>query len=182
MKRTFNWTDKFIAALTLFSGLSISAVAVYYSVAGLIAIFAASVIPIMIMGIALEVSKLVATIWLKQNWKRAPGFIRAYLTTAVAILMMITSMGIFGFLSKAHIDQGVPTGDVAAKVALLEEKIKIERENISNAQTVIKQMDAAVNGVIATGDQQLKQRDGSTQVQSAADTRRSPGRPPASAS
>lgn len=169
MKTTFNWTDKFIAVLTLLSGLSISAVAVYYSVAGLIAIFAASVLPIMIMGIALEVSKLVATIWLKQNWKRAPGFIRAYLTTAVAVLMMITSMGIFGFLSKAHIDQGVPTGDVAAKVALLDEKIKIERENISNAQTVIKQMDAAVNGVITTGDQQLKLRDGSTQVQSAAE-------------
>ncbi len=164
-----NFTDKFIAVLTLLSGLSISAVAVYYSVAGLVAIFAASAVPIMVMGVVLELSKLVATVWLKQNWQVAPRFIKFYLSSAVAVLMIITSMGIFGFLSKAHIDQGVPTGDVAAKVALLDEKIKIERENISNAQTVIKQMDAAVNGVIATGDQQLKLRDGSTQVQSAAE-------------
>lgn len=169
MKNTFNWSDKLIAGLTLLSGLSISAVAVYYSVAGLVAIFAAAVVPIMVMGIALEVSKLVATIWLKQNWKRAPLFIKSYLMAAVTVLMIITSMGIFGFLSKAHIDQGVPTGDVAAKVMLIDEKIKIERENISNAQTVIKQMDAAVTGVIATGDQEIKLRDGSTQVRSAAE-------------
>lgn len=169
MNERFNLADKFIAALTLISGLSISAVAVYYSVAGLVAIFAASVVPIIVMGVTLEISKLVATIWLKQNWRRAPFFIKSYLLTAVIVLMMITSMGIFGFLSKAHIDQGVPTGDVAAKVALLDEKIKIERENISNAQTVIKQMDAAVNGVIATGDQEFKRKDGSTGVRSAAE-------------
>ncbi len=162
-------TQRFVAYLTLISGLSISAVAVYYSVAGLISIFAASVIPIAIMGTVLELSKLVATVWLKQNWFIAPKPIRYYLLSAVIILMFITSMGIFGYLSRAHLDQAVPTGDVAAKVALLDEKIKIERENIANAQQVVKQMDAAVNGVIATGDQEVKLRDGSTRIRSAAE-------------
>ena len=72
-------SDKLIAWLTLFSGLSVSAVAIYYSVAGLTAIFAAAVIPIIVMGVVLEISKLAATVWLKQNWTRAPNFIRGYL-------------------------------------------------------------------------------------------------------
>jgi hypothetical protein len=83
--------------------------------------------------------------------------------------MVITSMGIFGYLSKAHLDQNIISGDVQAKISLADEKIKIERENISNAQQVIKQMDAAVTGVIATGDQEVKLRDGSTQIRSAAE-------------
>jgi hypothetical protein len=95
--------------------------------------------------------------------------IKIYLISAIAVLMLITSMGIFGYLSKAHLDQNIASGDVQAKVSLIDEKIKIERENIANAQQVIKQMDAAVNGVIATGDQEVKLRDGSTQVRSAAE-------------
>ena len=97
--------DKILAWLTLYSGLAISAVAIYYSVAGLVAIFAAAAIPIIIMGVVLEVSKLVATVWLKMNWKRAPFLIKSYLFLAIVVLMFITSMGIFGFLSKAHIEQ-----------------------------------------------------------------------------
>ena len=162
-------SDKFIAWSTLVSGLTVSAVAIYYSVAGLVAIFSAAVIPIIVMGVALEVSKLAGTVWLKQNWNRAPYFIRAYLLAAIAILMLITSMGIFGFLSKAHSDQTLVSGDVQSKISLYDEKIKIERENIANAQQVIKQMDAAVNGVITTGDQEVKLRDGSTKVNSAAE-------------
>jgi hypothetical protein len=170
MIKTFNWSDKLIAGLTLLSGLSISAVAVYYSVAGLVAIFAAAVVPIVVMGVALEVSKLVATIWLKQNWRRAPLFIKSYLMIAVTILMMITSMGIFGFLSKAHIDQGVPTGDVAAKVFMIDEKIKIERDNIENARAVIKQLDDAVNGINANGsNREIKLKDGRSYTRSAAE-------------
>jgi hypothetical protein len=169
MKYNYGLSDKIIAYLTLISGLVISAVAVWYSVAGLVSIFAASALSIIIMGVALEVSKLVATVWLKWNWKRAPRLIKTYLIAAIAILMLITSMGIFGYLSRAHLDQNIISGDVQSKIALVDEKIKIERETIANAQAVIKQMDAAVTGVIATGDQEVKLRDGSTQVRSAAE-------------
>jgi hypothetical protein len=169
MKYQYGLSDKLIAYLTLISGLVISAVAVWYSVAGLVSIFAASALSIIIMGVALETSKLVATVWLKWNWRRAPRLIKIYLISAIVILMMITSMGIFGYLSKAHLDQNIVSGDVQARISLVDEKIKIERENIANAQQVIKQMDAAVNGVIATGDQEVKLRDGSTQIRSAAE-------------
>jgi len=147
MKPTFN--EKLIAYLTLLSGLSISAVAVYYSVVGLTAIFAAAVIPIVIMGVTLEVSKLVATVWLKQNWNIAPKTIRLYLTIAVIILMLITSLGIFGFLSKAHSDQSFVSGDVLAKIAVYDERIKTAKENIEADRRQLKQMDEAVDQVMA---------------------------------
>ena len=138
-------SDKVIAYLTLISGLTISAVAVWYSVAGLVSIFAATVIPIIVMGVALEVSKLVATVWLKLNWHRAPKLIKIYLTTAIAILMVITSMGIFGFLSKAHSDQSLVSGDVLSRIAIIDEKIATERSNIEAAKKAIAQMDASVD-------------------------------------
>jgi len=144
-----NTSDRIIAYLALLSGLSISAVAVYYSVAGLVSIFAAAALPIMIMGVALEVSKLVATIWIKVNWSRAPFLIKSYLIIAITILMLITSMGIFGYLSKAHLDQAVPTGDVADKVSLIDEKIKTQKENIDAARRALKQMDEAVDQTMA---------------------------------
>jgi hypothetical protein len=158
-----------LAWLLLLTGLTISAVAIYYSVIGLAAIFAAAVIPIIVMGTTLEVAKLVCASWLKANWDRIPFLMKTYMTTAVVVLMLITSMGIFGFLSKAHSDQNIISGDVQATISLADEKIKIERENIVNAQSLIKQMDAAVNGVISTGDQEVRQRDGTTRVQSAAE-------------
>lgn len=147
-----NISDRIIAYLALISGLSISAVAIYYSVAGLVSIFAAAVIPITVMGVVLEVGKLSATVWLKQNWMVAPRFLKVYLMIAITVLMLITSMGIFGYLSKAHLDQAVPTGDVAAKVALLDEKIKTERDNIDTARTAIKQMDAQVEARLSRSD------------------------------
>ena len=143
MKITF--TDKLIAYLALLSGLSISVVAVYYSVAGLVSIFSAAVIPIIVMGVALEVSKLIATMWLKINWTRAPFFIKTYMTAAVAVLMIITSMGIFGFLSKAHSDQSLVSGDVQSKIAVYDEKIKTAKENIDANRKTLKQMDEAVD-------------------------------------
>jgi hypothetical protein len=146
MKPTLN--EKFIAYLTLLSGLSLSAVAVYYSVVGLTAIFAAAVIPIIIMGTTLEISKLVATIWLKQNWKTAPLLIKTYLFTAIVVLMIITSMGIFGFLSKAHSDQNLVSGDVLAKIAVYDEKIKTSKDNIDVNRKQLKQMDEAVDQVM----------------------------------
>lgn len=147
MKPTFN--EKLIAYLALLSGLSISAVAVYYSVVGLTAIFAAAAVPIIIMGTVLEISKLVATVWLKQNWTTAPKSIRTYLVIAVGILMFITSMGIFGFLSKAHSDQGLVSGEVLAKIAIYDEKLKTAKENIEADRRQLKQMDEAVDQVMA---------------------------------
>ncbi len=138
-----------LAVLLLATGLIISAVAIYYSVIGLAAIFAAATIPIYIMGGSLEVAKLVCASWLKANWERAPGFMRAYMTTAVIVLMIITSMGIFGFLSKAHTDQGITSGDVMAKIAIYDEKIKTEKENIDVARKTLKQLDEAVDQVMA---------------------------------
>ena len=140
-----NLSDKIIAWLALLSGLTISAVAIWYSVAGLVSIFAAAMIPIIVMGVVLEISKLIATVWLKINWNRAPVFIRTYLLIAIAVLMLITSMGIFGFLSKAHSDAGLVSGDVQAKIAVYDEKIKTERENIDAARKALTQMDAQVN-------------------------------------
>lgn len=144
-----SWNDKFIAYLTLLSGLTISAVAVYYSVAGLVSIFAAAAIPIIVMGSALEISKLVATVWLKLNWKRAPVFIRSYLLAAIIVLMLITSMGIFGFLSKAHSDQSLVSGDVQSKLAIYDQKIQTARENIDADRKQLRQMDEAVDQVMS---------------------------------
>ena len=141
-------SDKFIAWSALLSGLTVSAVAIYYSVAGLVAIFSAAVIPIIVMGVALEISKLAGTVWLKQNWARAPYFIRAYLLAAIAILMLITSMGIFGFLSKAHSDQSLVSGDVQSRIAVYDEKIKTAKDNIDANRKALKQMDEAVDQVM----------------------------------
>jgi hypothetical protein len=147
MKTTFN--EKFIAYLALISGLSISAVAIYYSVSGLTAIFAAAVVPVIIMGVVLEIGKLVATAWLKQNWKVAPLSFKISLLVSITILMAITSMGIFGFLSKAHIDQGVPSSDVAAKISLFDEQIRVERDNIEAARVTLKQYDLGVDQLMS---------------------------------
>ena len=144
--------DKFIAWLTLACGLALSTVAIYYSVAGLVSIFAAAVVPIVIMGAVLEISKLVATVWLKQNWSIAPRAIKAYLLAAIALLMFITSMGIFGYLSKAHTDQSLVSGDVQSKIALYDEKIKTEKENIDAARRALKQMDEAVDQTMSRSD------------------------------
>jgi hypothetical protein len=145
----FTFTDKLIAYLALLSGLSISTVAIYYSVAGLVSIFSAAVIPIVVMGVVLEVSKLIATMWLKINWTRAPFYIKAYMSSAIIVLMIITSMGIFGFLSKAHSDQSLVSGDVQSKIAVYDEKIKTAKENIDANRKALKQMDEAVDQVMA---------------------------------
>ena len=137
-----------LAWLLLLTGLTISAVAIYYSVVGLTAIFSAAVIPIIIMGSALEVGKLVCASWLKANWERAPRFMKYYMITAVIVLMIITSMGIFGFLSKAHNDQNLVSGDVQSKIAIYDEKIKTSKDNIDANRKALKQMDEAVDQVM----------------------------------
>jgi len=122
------------ALMMILTGLSVSLVAAYYSIAGLIAIFAASPVAIGVMGSVLEVSKLVAASWVYRNWYNAPKLLKYYFVFAVSILVMITSLGIFGFLSKAHIDQGLTSGDVSDRIVLIEERIAIEQEIISQAR------------------------------------------------
>ena len=138
-----------LAVLLLLSGLTISAVAIYYSVMGLMAIFSAAAVPIMVMGISLEVGKLVTASWVKQHWARLPLLMKSYALVAVTILMIITSLGIFGFLSKAHSDQTLVSGDVQSKIAIYDEKIKIEKENIDANRKMLKQLDEAVDQVMA---------------------------------
>lgn len=129
--------------------LSLSALAAYYAVMGLIAIFAAAVVPIALMGSLLEASKLVVASWLYRNWKKIPTLMKSYFTVALFVLMMLTSMGIFGFLSKAHLDQAVPTGDVQAKLSILDEKIKTEKENINASRKELSQLDSQVDQTVA---------------------------------
>jgi hypothetical protein len=135
--------------LLYFTAIALSVVSAYYSIAGLAAIFAAAMIPIMIMGGVLEFAKLVVASWLYRSWKFVPLLMRAYFTIALVILMSLTSMGIFGFLSKAHLDQAVPTGDVATKIEIIDQKIKTEKENVEAARAQLKQMDAQVDQTLS---------------------------------
>ena len=131
------------------TALALSACAAFYSIMGLVAIFASAVIPIFIMGSLLEVSKLVVASWLYRNWKEVPKLLKYYFTIALVILMFLTSMGIFGYLSKAHLDQAIPTGDVSAKLALIDEKIKTEKENVNASRKELTQLDAQVDQTIS---------------------------------
>ena len=137
-----------MAFLTLFTALLISGVAAWYSILGLMAIFAAAKVPILIMGGVLEIGKLVTASWLYQNWKDIPKSLKSYLTTAVVVLMLITSMGIFGFLSKAHIDQSIQTGDNTLLIVQASNRIKREQRKIDDAEKVILQLDAQVQTLI----------------------------------
>ena len=134
--------------LTLLVALTLSAIAAWYSILGLTAIFAAAVIPIIIMGGSLEVAKVVTTVWLHRYWDRAGWVLKMYLIPAVAALAFLTSMGIFGFLSKAHSDQELVSGDVGAKVAVYDEKIKTARDNIDANRKALQQMDAQVDQLL----------------------------------
>ncbi len=113
----------FLGLLTLLVAISISVIAAYYSILGLTAIFAAAFLPIVLMGSVLEVGKILATVWLHIHWKRAPFIIKTYLTSAVIVLMFITSMGVFGFLSKSHIEQSSVGTEQIAQAEVIDEKI-----------------------------------------------------------
>ena len=138
----------FLSYFTLLTALSLSMVAAWYSILGLTAIFASAVIPIIIMGSILEVAKVTVTVWLHEYWHRCRLLMKCYLVPAVFMLMVITSMGIFGFLSKAHTDQSLVSGDVLAKIAVYDEKIKVAKDNIDANRRALKQMDEAVDQVM----------------------------------
>jgi hypothetical protein len=141
-----------LSNLVLVTALSLSGIAAWYSILGLVAIFAAAVIPIIIMGGALEFAKVVTTVWLHRYWDRITWQLKLYLVPAVITLALLTSMGIFGFLSKAHMDQGIVSGDSQAKLALFDEKIKTQRDNIEIARKALQQMDAQVDARLSRGD------------------------------
>jgi hypothetical protein len=155
--------------LTLVTALIISVSAAYYSILGLTAIFAAAFWPIVILGSSLEVGKIVSTLWLHKYWQRAEIQYKIYLSAAVAILMVLTSMGVFGFLSKAHLDQAVPSGDIQAQVQIYDDKIRTQRDNIEAARKALRQMDDAV-------DQTMSRSSSEQGADKAANLRRSQAR------
>ena len=147
----------FLALLTLLTSLVISSVAIYYSVSGLAAIFAAAAMPIIIMGASLEVGKLVTALWLHRNWKTAPFALKTYLMIATVVLMFITSIGIFGFLSRAHIEQTAGIGTVSTQIEQLNLDIRLEQDKIDNNRKIIGQLDTAVNNLLAGSATQSQQ-------------------------
>ncbi len=134
--------------ITLLVAIAISAVAAWYSIVGLMAIFAAAAIPIAVMGGVLEVGKLLTASWLYHNWKICNVLLKYYLTAAVVVLMLITSMGIFGFLSKAHIDQTLVGGDNSLEIQSLDQQIEREQRAINDTEKLINQLDSSIETLI----------------------------------
>ncbi len=134
--------------LTLLTALILSLSAAVYSILGLTAIFAAAFWSIVILGGSLEVGKIVTVLWLHKYWKQAEIQYKLYLCSAVIILMVLTSMGIFGYLSKAHLDQAVPSGDIQAQVQIFDDKIQTQKDNIKTARAALTQMDSAVDQIM----------------------------------
>ena len=147
------------ALLTLLVALSISAIAAYYSIVGLAAIFAAAVLPIILMGVVLEIGKITATVWLHTFWKKAPSLTKIYLTSAVVILMFITSMGIFGFLSKSHIEQTAQSQDQIAKIQTITGNIERSQAKVdrwtSEIDRISKGVDTRVDNLVDKEQKQL---------------------------
>ena len=135
--------------LTFLAALLLSGIAGYYSIVGLALIFPGAFWPVVFMGGALEFSKLVTASWLYRNWKNTPKLLKTYLTSAVIILMLITSMGIFGFLSKAHIEHSTEIAPLHDKVQMYDEQINVKKQMIEDNKKVIKQMDESVDQLVS---------------------------------
>lgn len=155
--------------IALVTALMLSGVSAYYSVYGLTTLFAAAFFPVLFMGGALEIGKLVSVSWLYNNWNIAPRYLKFYLSAAVIILMLINSMGIYGFLAKAHIDQSVNlnTG-VVDEVKIIETNLAFEKQSLEDIDKQINQIDNALtkmtdkgqaSGSLKAADQQRKTRD-----------------------
>jgi len=139
-----------LTILLLISGLAVSIIGAYYSILGLAALFAGAYWAVVTMGITLEVAKLVTVSWLYRNWKLdlLPKSIRIYLLSSVLMLMFITSIGIFGFLSKAHLDTAAPNTGNRLLVKNIERQIESEKKAIAGAQKIVDQLDKALDKVI----------------------------------
>lgn len=135
--------------LLLANAVALSIIAEYYAIMGLMAIFSGSPISIAVMGAILGLSKILVTSWLYRYWKDTSLLLKTYFSSAIIILMLLTSMGIFGYLSKAHLDQGVVSSDVAAAVSLIDEKINIQKENINAARKTLSQLDNQVDAALS---------------------------------
>ena len=135
----------FIAILTLLSALSISGVAIFYSVIGLATIFPGAFWPVVIMGSVLEVGKLVTASWLYRNWRHTRWLLRTYLTIAVIVLICITSMGIFGFLSKAHLEQNLAEDTVTQRIEIINNKILSEETYIKRQKDTIVRLESTLD-------------------------------------
>lgn len=146
-----------MAWFVLAVALSISAVAAYYSIIGLITIFSAAVLPVAIMGTVLEVGKLTTTVWLHKYWDRATWWLKMYLTTSVVVLMLITSMGIFGFLSKAHIQQTADAEQSASLIVRIDEQIENQKVRISELENVANVQNEQQNTQIVQNEKQIEQ-------------------------
>ena len=136
----------FLTLITFISAISISLIAAGYSILGLATLFAGAYVPIIAMGSALEVGKLVAASWLYHNWRsNIPKSLKAYLFTSIIVLIFITSIGIFGFLSKAHLDQVKPTAGNTEQIELIDKKIRQEEKIIERAERTLAQLDKALD-------------------------------------
>ena len=134
-----------LSLLTFITSLLIAGVAAWYSIIGLTTIFSAAVIPIIIIGVVLEIGKLVAASWVYTHWKDTGILLRTYLVSAIVILMIITSMGIYGFLSKSHIDAGINTSEISVKIERIDNRIKSEQRQINRAEKNIQEMDITLD-------------------------------------
>ena len=159
----------FFGLLTLLVALAISTVAAYYSIVGLMAIFAGATTAIAIMGVVLEIGKLICASWTFTNWKSCPVIMRSYFIIAVVILMLITSLGIFGFLSRAHIQQSSPTGLLVERIERIDLKITQRQTQISRYQGRLDTLDQALQryielGAISKGLRKIGEMDNETKL------------------
>ena len=165
-----------LSTLTLLIALSLSGIAAWYSIVGLTAIFAAAVVPVIIMGAALEAAKVITTMWLHRFWEGSGILIKLYLIPAVMVLAVITSMGIFGFLSKAHLEQSKPAGNNVAKIERIDLQVVREKRTIQDSEKIIAQLDQTVqvlmdaqrirgpDGALAVRKSQQEERDNLTKT------------------
>lgn len=147
MKKIFNLSN-----FTLLVALFLSTIAAWFAIIGLVSIFPSKATEIIVMGGAIEIGKIVAAIWLRKYWNKSDWQFKVILVPMVGILMLLTSMGTFGFLSSAHSEQNLVSGNISSKVALIDEKIKVQRENITFSRNALAQLDMQVNNVMIKGD------------------------------
>jgi hypothetical protein len=154
----------YFGLLTLLTALAISTVAAWYSIVGLMSIFAGATSEIMIMGICLEIGKLICASWTFTNWKTSPIIMKTYFIGAVVVLMLITSLGIFGFLSRAHITQSSPTTLLETRMQRIEIKVEQKTKQIRRYESRLDILDKALQryielGAVTKGLSKIKERE-----------------------
>ena len=135
--------------LTLFTSIALASTAAFFSIVGLASIFSGAFLSVVIMAGTLEFAKLVSASWLHYEWNRVNILIKMYFTFAILILMFITSLGIFGYLSRAHIETTIAIGGTnSLKIETLERRVSNERRRINDSETVLSQLDSSVQTLI----------------------------------